>query len=69
MHLTEPADCPEGESALRVTGYGFDPEVTTGGHGYGVLTVARTALALRNGSLTVASQPGCTRFVIAWDRE
>ncbi|TAN52280.1 MAG: hypothetical protein EPN21_04375 [Methylococcaceae bacterium] len=53
----------------RVIDFGrFDPEVTSGGHGYGVLTVARTALMLRNGSLAVASRPGCTRFVIAWDR-
>lgn len=52
----------------RVIDFGrFDPEVTSGGHGYGVLTVARTAFMLRNGSLAVTSRPGCTRFVIAWD--
>lgn len=53
----------------RVIDFGqFDAAATTGGHGYGVLTVARTARMLCNGSLSVTSRPGCTRFVMAWDR-
>lgn len=53
----------------RVIDFGqFDAEATTGGHGYGVLTVARTARSLCNGSLSVTCRPGCIRFVMAWDR-